>query len=122
MIRSGSVREISDEEVVMKMIGELKKQIKDFDAEDYDHVYVFAPGQTKNKVKEALPAEFKKKIEGVIEGNYCSESPLLVLERISKNDNNGNKKVLPLKPEARKILKKSNQARKVIKGRADIAV
>lgn len=122
-IRSYATREITDDEIIAKFISELKKQIKDFHPDDFDRVYIFAPSQIKNRISEALPASFKKKVDAVIEGNYCSDGPLVILSKISQAENKdggtARKKSLPLKPEARKILKKSNQARKVIKGKAD---
>ncbi len=118
VMKSGSVREVNNSEIISRFIKELKKQIKFLKASNYESVYLFCPSHTKKLIRDALPVTFQKKMHPVIEGNYYSETPIFLLGKLV--DRKMKKKRLPLKsPEARKILKKSNRARKVIKGTPD---
>jgi len=119
VIRSGSPRELDDSIVMNDFYKVLKQDIKkNIIISDYDSVYVTMPEHLKNSFSKTLPANIRKKVKHEINGNYSNEEPLGVLKKFSQL-----RKELSLntteeiKPEARAILKKSNQARKVIQGK-----
>ncbi len=118
VIRSGSPRELDDEIVINDFLKKLKDYIKkDINSADYKYIYITLPEHLKNITVESLPPRFKNKISHEILGNFFKEKPLDVLKRFSDlNKEEGVSKKLPIKKEARKIINKSKQARKVIKG------
>lgn len=48
-------------------------------------IYLLAPAQTKNKIKNALPAESRGKLEKVVNGNFSHFHPIKLLERVYSN-------------------------------------
>lgn len=116
VIRSGNVREVDDHEIIVKFKNELLKNLKKIN-KNFDQVLISVPAKIKNEILDVLPRPIKEKVIKTIIGNYCSFPPIEILSKFldKKKDS---KKVIK-NPEAKKILKKSNQARKVIKGKAD---
>lgn len=116
VIRSGSVREVDDREIIVKFKNELIKNLKKI-KKDFDQVLISFPAKTKNEILDVLPQPIKEKLVKTIIGNYCSFTPIDILSKFL--DKKKNSKKIIKDPEARKILKKSNLARKVIKGKVD---
>lgn len=61
VMKSGSVREVKDSEIISRFIKKLKQQIKFFTASKYEAVYLYCPSHTKKLIIEALPVTFQKK-------------------------------------------------------------
>jgi len=114
VMRSGSVREVDSQEIILKFAKKIKGEMKSFDFLSYDLIYLFCPIYSKNYITEALPVKIQKKLNSIIEGNYHTKSPIFLLEKISKLEI---KSKMFLKPEAQKIMQKSKKARRVIKGK-----
>jgi hypothetical protein len=114
VVLSGNVREVDDRQTIVEFKNEFKTNLKKI-TKDFDKVFISAPAKTKNEIVELLPPKIKKKVVEIIVGNYCSVSPLEVLRNFSQ-EKKKSKKIIK-DPEAKKILRKSNQARKVIKGK-----
>lgn len=117
VMKSGSVREVKDSEIISRFIKKLKQQIKFFNTSKYESVYLYCPSHIKKLIIESLPVTFQKKILIVLEGNYYHRNPKFLLEKLSSNIKK--KKFFHKSAEAQKILKKSNKARRVIKGKPD---
>jgi len=118
VIRSGSVRELDDSIVINDFLKKLKDHIKkNINVDDYESVYFTVPSHMENIIVESLSVKLKNKIQHQIDGNFFKHKPLDVLKKFSTlNKKESSSKVPFIKEEARKILKKSRQARKVIKG------
>ncbi len=115
-MKSGSVREIDNIEIIKKFIKELKKQIKSLKITNYESIFLFCPSYIKNYIAEALPVKFTKKLDLIIEGNFYSKKPLSILNKLVSETKR--EKRLPVSKEARYLIKKSIKARKVIKGKS----
>jgi len=118
VIRSGSPRELDDDLVIADFLKKLEKYIKtDIDTDDYSQIYLTVPGHLKNIIVDSLPPKITDKIHHEILGNFFNEEPLGVLERFSDlNIEEGSESISFIGKEAKQILKKTKQARKVIKG------
>lgn len=98
---SGSAKELQDDNVINDFLREFKKRIKK--VSDFSSLYVFAPQQTKNKIKALLPNQWDKKVAAVIEGNYYFRHPTFILKKLAEIE------LLPLSfpgSEARQIMRK----------------
>ncbi len=113
--KSGSVYEPKKQKIKDELIGKLVKGLKDILTKNItDEIYLICPEHLKNEIKNNLPAKAKKKINVTICKNYHFDSYLKLLEKIDKNFRSAKKKSTP--KSAKKILKKSKIARRVIKG------
>lgn len=103
VMRSGSVRETDDREIIVKFKNEIASNLDEI-KQTFDEVYISAPGKTKNEILEALPIDIKEKVTKTIVGNYCSLSPIEILDLFSEEEEDEIQEA-----EVRKILKKNNQ-------------
>lgn len=103
-IRSGSVREVRDQEIISEFIRELKDHLSRVRAEAYSTVYVTAPSKSKNEVIKALPSALKSKLKTVVEGNYNHTNPLKIIDKIFRSQPGTPE---PRTEEADAILKRS---------------
>lgn len=91
---------------------ELKETIKRIKRK-YAEVFLFAPAHRVNFVKENLPKSITDKISFSFDGDYYGSHPFDLIKKIKKLIEG--RRVVPQKEESLKILKKSDQARKIIK-------
>lgn len=77
---SGSIKELRDQDIIRDFLREFKRRIKAIP--EFSSMYIFAPDQTKNKIKSALPAQWREKLSGLIVGNFYYRHPLHILEKI----------------------------------------
>lgn len=110
-LSSGGIRELRDEDIIRDFLREFKQRIKKIC--ESSKIYIFAPNQTKNRITCVLPTKWQKKVWKVAEGNYYYCHPLYIIKRISQIEVRS--PVLLIDPEAQKILKKSEQARTVMR-------
>jgi len=103
-ITTGSVLEIDDKDIIRDFLQEFSQHIKKIPK--FKIAFVFAPGQIKNKLVKALPADWQKKVRETIVGSYYRYHPLKLLEMIARQ-NEGH--TTPGDPEAQKILSKPKQ-------------
>lgn len=119
VMSSGAPRELDDRDIIRDFIHELKTRFKKIIFTP-TKIYLFAPGRTKNVIRGALPAYWKKKLVSVVDGNYFYRHPLYFLRKIDeieiKKKNRIGERLVP-EPEAERILEISRQARTVIRGR-----
>jgi len=107
---SGSVYESTKEKVRQIFFKVLKRHVKEIRAQhNIEKGALFCPGYLINDIMEVFPVSFRKNITFSFRGNYCDQHPFLLLEKIKGNPLN-----FPQTEEGRKILQKSNKARKVI--------
>jgi hypothetical protein len=114
-IRSGSVKEIRDEDIIRDFLHALKEEIRPLMHQEFTHLFLFAPAKTKNRIREELPHHWQQAIAEVIEGNFYYRNPLYLLERISVVTVTAPSE--PSSKEAKKILEHSQQASEVIRTR-----
>jgi hypothetical protein len=116
-IRSGSVRELDDEVVIGPFIKTSKEEFKKYKVPGLDAIFLTAPSTTKNRLADVFSIQQKRKLKNVIEGNFCSDSPLQILRKISPSPLPAE---LPRTSEAQKIIRKNNTARMVVKGKPNV--
>jgi hypothetical protein len=80
-ISSGAVKEIDDESTIKYFLRELKRRFNNIRF-NVSNIYLLAPPQTKNKIKEALPNNSRRKIKSMIDGNFSRFHPIQLLERV----------------------------------------
>ncbi|MBU0750297.1 hypothetical protein KKH15_02150 [Patescibacteria group bacterium] len=114
VLRSGSVRETDDREIIVKFMNETESALSEL-TEDIDQVYLSAPTTTKNEILHILSPQLAEKLVKTVDGNFCSATPIEVLELFTEEEESS----APTTVEAQKILDKSNQAREVIPGTPD---
>jgi hypothetical protein len=83
-IRSGTATEFRDQEVISDFIHELKKHMAKVRSDMYSNVYILAPSKTKNRIAQALPDGFKRKMNDIIEGNFYYATPLDVVKKVHR--------------------------------------
>ena len=112
-MQSGSVEISNDAPIVRDFLHELTKRAKTIKA-DFSEIYIFAPKNTKNKISDALPYEWRQKINQIMEGNYYNKPATFLLEKIAEQDekafhahSNEEKKILAHATQARRVLKSS---------------
>lgn len=106
---SGSVYESTKEKVRQIFLKVLKKHIKEIRVQhSIKKTALFCPGYLINDVMEVFSASFRKSIVFSFRGNYYEEHPFRLLEKIKGKSIN-----LPWGKEGRKILQKSERARKI---------
>ncbi|MHB1316688.1 MAG: hypothetical protein ACYCZW_02415 [Minisyncoccota bacterium] len=119
---SGWVREKNKHDLIDHFMKEFNKILsKIIKIEKINYLYFFIPHHYQNEILEKIPKTTHKKIIKTFSGNYSKKEPFHLLGIIKKDEIKDikEKKVDVIKKEAKLILKKSNQARKVIKGRPD---
>ena len=79
---TGGVLELRDEDIIRDFIKELKVRLKS--APSFEHIYLFAPADTKNRIAAALQNSWKEKVRATIVGNYYYRHPLIILEKIAQ--------------------------------------
>jgi len=72
----------------------------------YEEVYLFGPGYMLGQIASGLPQNVRNKIVKSFDGNYIHEHPFLLLLKIKKDRDSIFGKKVPVREEARKILKK----------------
>lgn len=98
---SGSAKELQDENVIRDFLREFKKRIRKIS--DFSTIYIFSPHQIKNRVRAALPNEWKMKVGALIEGNYYFRHPTFILKKLGETE------MMPFSfpgSEARQIMRK----------------
>jgi hypothetical protein len=85
-ISSGSIKETDDESLIRSFLRELKKHLGRLKLH-IQKIYLFAPPQTKNKIKEAMRPENRNKVEKVVSGNFSRFHPIDLLERVYSSKN-----------------------------------
>jgi len=105
---TASAHESKDDGVVTDFLHQLEKEAKTLQqSRDFDAVYLFAPSECFQTVKNALPQNWVKKIQFEYRGNFTKFAPDRLLEKITiKSENQKNSRRIDLKPEPRKILKR----------------
>jgi len=114
VMRSGSVRESDDREIIVKFMNEIEENLSEL-TEDFDQLFLSAPTTTKNEILHILSQQHTEKLVKTVDGNYCSSTPIEILELFTDEEEASE----PTTVEAQKILDKSNQAREVIPGTPD---
>jgi hypothetical protein len=90
-----------DDVVIRDFMSEFKNRIKATHTADVSKMYVFTPSNMKNHIVEGLPTTLRKKVAGVIEGNYYKSSPDVLLKKMASLEDTPH---IPKRAEARKIL------------------
>jgi hypothetical protein len=80
-VSSGSIKESDDQGLIRQFLKELKHRFSGLKFA-VSKIYLLAPPQTKNKIKAALPAESRDKVEKVVSGNFSRFHPIQLLERV----------------------------------------
>jgi hypothetical protein len=80
-ISSGSIKETDDESIIRNFLRELKKHLSRLKLH-IQKIYLLAPPQTKNKIKDSLPVQDREKVEKVVSGNFSRFHPIDLLERV----------------------------------------
>ncbi len=112
----GAVYEPKKERVITQLENKVEEETKNIlDQETIDAVYLSCPEYLKNRIKKSLPSSAQKKIKTIVFGDYLHSHPFELLERIKEKKTKNPVKILS--SEAAKILKKTKQARKTIKGK-----
>jgi hypothetical protein len=99
-VMSGSIEGYQDEDLIRDFIHELEGKIKEVES-DFDELALLAPGSSRNKIKESLPKEWQKKITKTVEGNYSNQSPVEIMEILSKGEE---EEFEPITNEEKKIM------------------
>jgi hypothetical protein len=112
VLSSGSVLEPKEKVAINEFLTKLEQKLVDVSRQTaFSRVYVFAPLEHRHRIISAIPYHLKQYIQLVIPGNYVRKSPLGLLLLIK---NYTKQPPLILKHVAAEIIKRSQQARKVI--------
>ena len=113
--RSGSAWERRNNDVIRDFISKFRHDMSEYVHPEYFHrAYLFVPPQVKAKVWESIPQALGKRISVTIDGNYINKSPLELVKMVARFEVGSDRRVIPTKPEAQKILNRSNQARTIM--------
>lgn len=99
-LMSDNIEGYRDEDMIRDFLRDLNEKIEEIKF-DFDEVFLLAPGSSRSKIKEHLPRVWQDKISKIEEGNYFKESPLEILEKISKKEE---KVFEPITNEEKKIM------------------
>jgi len=116
--RGGWVHEQNKHDIVVHFIKKLQESLsKAIKENKVNSIYFFAPQHYQTEIINKLSKSTRDKIKETYPGNYVDKHPFFLLEKKMAEDNKNRKatKVVIVKEEARKILRKSRRARKVIK-------
>jgi len=118
--RGGWVHEENKHDIVTHFIKELQiSLLKIVTKNKVTTMYLFLPKHYQTEIINGLSKSMKNKIKEIYFGNYVDKHPFFLLGKKLESDTKNRRaiKVVAVKEEARKILKKSRKARKVIKGK-----
>ena len=73
--RSMVQKEVQDRDIIRDFMHELVVHLKNIKAENFPSIYLFTPSYVKNQILSALPAELRKHVKAVVEGNYFNLAP-----------------------------------------------
>jgi hypothetical protein len=114
--KRGAVYEPKKERIITELVNRLGENVKKLLAKnEADIIYLTCPDYLKKRVKDSFPDSAKKKTEIILTGNYCDFHPFDLLEKMK--DKIKGKRYFPVKKEEKKIIEKSERARKIIKGK-----
>lgn len=68
------------------------------------HVYLFAPPESLQKIKDTLPLNLRLKVAGEIKGNFTKRHPVELLHLLTRQRMGGGGPKIPLPERAAKIL------------------
>ncbi|MFO7807266.1 MAG: hypothetical protein R6V40_02470 [Candidatus Moraniibacteriota bacterium] len=114
-IRTGSVGEISDEDIKRDFFQKWKGLIKENDfkeiTKEVDDVYLFSPGNLITEFKDEMPSEVANKIAMEFQKNYLGAHPFKILEKIDQKltEKISEIKDVPRTEEEKKILEIKQQ-------------
>jgi hypothetical protein len=80
-VSSGSIKETDDESIIRHFLRELKLRMHK-QSFHIAKIYLLAPAQTKNKIRQALPSDSRDKVKSIISGNFSRFHPLDLLKRL----------------------------------------
>ncbi len=110
---SGAPLEPPKQKIIKDFLKKLKEKYKETSSHNnFEALYLFTPHYLLPSVKESLPGGTKIKL--TIDGEYYFQHPFKLLEKIKRKTE---KKKVPEKEEAKKLLEKFKQAAKVIRGK-----
>lgn len=103
---SGSVYEENNIEREKRFVRKVVDEIIKIDLKTkIDGVYLYSPKYISKRIRLELPKTQKDKIVDIFDHNYVNEHPMMLLEKIKTRHDELFGKSVPLKKEARKILK-----------------
>lgn len=116
---AGQGNQLVKRDVLQRFEKRFKEYVKKIGTKHkFDEVYIFAPEYFINEVQKLLPTTIKRKESMIFKGNFGNASSFDLLKKIGSRSH-PRRKVTPEKvtrtKESNKIIKKSLQARKVIK-------
>jgi hypothetical protein len=104
---SGSVYEENNIEREKRFVKKVVKEIIKIDLKSkLDGIYLYIPKYISKRIQSELPKNQKDKIIEIFDHNYVNEHPLNLIEKIKSRHDDIFGKSVPIKKEARKILKK----------------
>lgn len=116
VFETGATQEPPKEEILESLKKNFKKNVeKIFIDSNPDSIYIFSFPYFANFFKNNTGNKILKKVKFILVGDYFHHHPFDLLEALKEKI--VKKPVLPIKEEALDIIKKSEKARKVIKGK-----
>ncbi|MDD3481004.1 MAG: hypothetical protein PHW75_02150 [Patescibacteria group bacterium] len=104
---SGSVYGPKIKEVEKRFMTDFRKEFLNVTRKNnFDQIYLFAPRFMHKYVEDEIPVNYRDIIKYRFAGNFQKEHPLKLLEIIGKEIEREHPGAVPVKEEARKILKK----------------
>jgi hypothetical protein len=82
-IRSMTQKEVQNRDIVRDFMHELIVHLKNLKADNFPSIYLFTPSYVKNQILNALPAEFRRHIKAVVEGNYFNLAPAELMLKLA---------------------------------------
>jgi hypothetical protein len=82
------------------------------DHEKPSGIYLFAPSETLDALKQKMSFMTRRKIKMEIRGNYINQHPFRVLQKITEEKEREENQRIPINPESKKILEKESHQRK----------
>jgi hypothetical protein len=100
-----------------EVLGRFRQDLQEFaqHAPRYDAVYLFAPDYRARAYRRRLPVPWRRELKELFYGNFTDAEPLTLLERIAERERRDSP-AEPISREAKKLLDKAAQARRVIRG------
>lgn len=104
---SGSVYEENNIEREKRFVKKVVDEIVKIDLKSsVDEIYLYSPKYISKRIQSGLPKNQKDKITETFDHNYVNEHPMTLVEKIQNRHDDLFGKSVPIKKEARKILKK----------------